>query len=287
MSLDPIGEQHTGPAMDFIATDPLAVCRMVESWQQLWRRVVVGHSCLYDLGALRREAAAARLHVDAWLLAHAARLFVRGRPRRACAVFFSVGSDGRRSFVRLTVSERSGRFAASGLDEIPGFVESGDELPPPNASLWAFWDGQALARVHDFLDGEPSGLMAADLGGLAGISLFTDLDEDEYEAIVTDPVERWDYSPIPRDFVSEVQLKAGARVPCATWPSDRSGSAAASNSKLSVRRRSTIYGSSINCRQASGQVTVGPERSELASDIRSAADDGLPPVPASPGEEVE
>lgn len=213
MPSDLVDQKRRGSTMELISPSPMDVCRTVESWQQLGRRVVTGHSHLYDLAAIRREAAAARLHLDRWLLAQVARLFLRRRPRRPCALFLSVGSDGRRSFVRLTVSERSGRFAAAWLADIPGWFESGDESLPANASLWAFWDGQALARVHDFLDGEPSGLMAVDIGGLGGISVFTDLDEDEYEQIVRDPVERWDYCPIPRSFAEQVQLEPGKGVP--------------------------------------------------------------------------
>jgi hypothetical protein len=60
------------------------VCEVVEPWDDPGSVVVVGHSYLYDLDRIRREAATARLHLDAWLIRQVAARLYRERPKTPC-----------------------------------------------------------------------------------------------------------------------------------------------------------------------------------------------------------
>ncbi len=191
--------------MEFLNAKLVEVCETVAPWDRPGTRVVRGHSYLYDLDKIRADAARVRLHLDTWLTHRVTLQFHKHHPRQAFLLFLSTGRayDGR-DFVRLTLSERSGILECEWLNEIPGFFDYGREGLPPNASLWASWNGAAFCRVHDFLDGQPSGLMTVDIGGMGGIAIFTNVSEDDYESIKNDPIERWDYSPIPRDFIEQI-----------------------------------------------------------------------------------
>lgn len=198
--------------MQFISPDPLTYCAIGELWFRPGTRVVGGNSYLYELGRVRTEAAAARLHLDAWFLRQVATQFARHRPTHACVLFLGTGADQSREFFRLTLSERSGALKGTWLADIPGFFELGAEPLPSNSHIWAVWRDGALARVHDFLGTLPSGLMVTDIGGRPGITIFTDRSEEEYDEIASDPVERWDYCPIPREFTEQFEVGGGSRV---------------------------------------------------------------------------
>lgn len=170
---------------------------------------LAGFAYAYEAQKCIDEAARAKLHLDTWLTRRVARGFYQHRPKRRCVLFFN-WAQSHTDMLLLTVSDRSGRVRAPWLQALPGLVEAGMSPLTAGASVWGLWSGGAFHRVHDFLDGEPEGLMVADLGGLLGISIATGVSREDYEEIAGDPVQYWDHRPIPESCCETVELDDGS-----------------------------------------------------------------------------
>lgn len=83
--------------------------------------------------------------------------------------------------------------------DIPGYYEQGQAPLPQHAAPFIYYDGSNIYRIYPLPnDFETDKHYLSDFCGMGGLYVG-ETDEDMYEYVRTNPVEKYDYSIVPRE----------------------------------------------------------------------------------------
>ncbi len=184
------------------------LCRIETDLLRGGQKIIVGQTTCYHFDELTAAAASANENIDRFLT-KAIVAGLAGKPVKSRLLFwYAPGNE----HLFLSFTDKRLQVYFPWMHEIPGYFEQGREPLHDNAAPILYYDGKNTHRIYELpKDFEDEKLYLSDFCGLGGIYLG-ETDEEMYEYVNANPVEKYDYSIVPRESEEILTVKGKKHV---------------------------------------------------------------------------
>lgn len=154
----------------------------------------IGQDFVYNWQKVNEAAMKQNLNLDSYItLPIAARLIEKHLSSHVTFWYLSLQN----LFIITVCSKRYMNFM-NPLHSLHGYAEYGQSFLRQNARPIIYWDGKSVYRIHPVYGSTPTTNLITDFGSLFGLSV-TDSNKEQYEEILTNPLDHFDYSAVPSE----------------------------------------------------------------------------------------
>lgn len=157
--------------------------------------VIVGQTTCYHFDELTAAAESANENTDRFFT-KAIAAGMASKPVKSRLLFWYAPGE---QHLFLSFTDKRLQVLCSWMHDIPGYFEQSQEPLHSNAVPIVYYDGMNICRIYELpKDFDSEKYYISDFCGMGGIYL-EEADEEMYEYIKTNPVEKYDYSVVPRE----------------------------------------------------------------------------------------